>query len=77
MKLDRETIRNKLPQDLDRLAKETGALRRRREVKSAEQLLWMALMYSGLVGSLRGTAVLGAHTGDFDINDTSVRCGTD
>lgn len=46
---------------------------RRREVKSAEQLIWMALMYSGMVGSLRGTAALGTKTGDFDINDTSVR----
>lgn len=29
--------------------------------------------YSGLAGSPRGTAALGAVTGDFDINDTSVR----
>lgn len=73
MDLDRESIRRRLPHNLDELAKETGALRRRREVSCAEQLLWMALMYSGMIGSLRGTAALGARTGDFDINDTSVR----
>jgi len=73
MKLDREAIRRKLPQDLDEIAKDTGALLRRREVKCAEQLLWMALIYSGLAGPLRGTSALGVETGDFDLNDTSVR----
>lgn len=72
MDLDRESVRRKLPYDLDELARETGALRRRRAVKCAEQMLWMALMYSGLVGSLRATSALGEETGDFDINDTSV-----
>ena len=73
MKLNRESIRAKLPTNLEAIAKDTGALLRRREVKSAEQLIWMALMYSGLAGSLRSTAALGAATGDFDMNDTSVR----
>jgi hypothetical protein len=74
MKLDREAIRRKLPHNLDDIAKDTGALRRRREIKSAEQLVWMTLIYSGLVGpSLRQTAALGGITGDFKLNDTSVR----
>lgn len=73
MKLDRESIRKKLPPDLDELAKETGALRRHRSVTCAEQLLWMVLVYSGLVCSLRGTSAFGADTGEFDLNDTSVR----
>ena len=72
MNLDRESVRKKLPANLDELAKETGALRRRRAVKCAEQLIWMSLMYSGLVGSLRATSALGEDTGDFDLNDTSV-----
>ena len=73
MKLDRKNILNKMPPNLDQLAKDTGALRRRREIKSAEQVLWMVLIYSGLVSSLRETAALAASLGDFDINDTSVR----
>jgi len=73
MKVDRKTILEKMPPNLDQLAKDTGALRRRREVKSAEQVPWMVLIYSGLVSSLRETSALAASLGDFDINDTSVR----
>lgn len=74
MRLDRDAIRRKLPSNLDEIALETGALLRRREIKSAEQLLWMTLIYSGLVNpSLRETSALGGITGDFELNDTSVR----
>jgi len=74
MRLNRDAIRRKLPSNLDELALETGALLRRREIKCAEQLLWMTLMYSGLVEpSLRQTSAIGGITGDFELNDTSVR----
>ena len=62
-----------MPNDLDGLAKSTGAIKRRRKLTTAEQVPWLSLMHAGLLISLRTTAAISARSGVCELNDTSVR----
>ena len=72
MELTEHPMLRRLPKDLDQIAKETGAIKRRRHLKGGEQLLWLALTYAGLPESFRGLSALAARAG-CHLNDTSVR----
>ena len=58
--------------NLEAVARETGALRRRRAIKSGAQLLELALAYSGGALSLRSTALWAGTSGVGQICDVSV-----
>ena len=51
-----EALRSRLPENLDELARQNGALRRRRKVSTGEQLLRLILVYVTCWLSLRTTA---------------------
>lgn len=61
-----------LPANLDELAEETGALRRRRAVVSAEDLLRLALAYAAEDWSLRQTAAMAQVMGWQKISDVGI-----
>ena len=58
--------------DLDMLAREHGALVRRRQIKSGRDLLHLALAYSGGTLSLRGTAAWAEVSGLAQLSDVAV-----
>lgn len=61
-----------LPPDLDKLATETGAIRRRRSFTSAEQLLRVLLAYATGDWSFRQTAAMFPLWGGAEISDVAV-----
>lgn len=61
-----------LPVDLDKLAKDTGAIQRRRSVSSGEQLLRLALAYATGDWSVRQTAAMATTLGARRISDVAV-----
>ena len=58
--------------DLEETARRYGALRRRRKIRSAEELLHLALMYGPGRQSLRSTAGLTVDAGLADLSDKGV-----
>ena len=58
--------------DLEATAREFGALRRKRKIRSAEELLHLALMYGPGQQSLRSTAGLAVDAGLPDLSDKGV-----
>jgi Transposase DDE domain len=58
--------------DLEELARQTGALQRRREVRSACDLLRLALAYGSGQGSLQTTAAWAAQAGIAELTDTAL-----
>jgi len=72
MELTKHPMLRRLPKDLDQIATETGAIKRRRHLKGGEQLLWLALTYAGLPESFRSLSALATRAG-CQLNDTSVR----
>ncbi len=70
----------KMLPELEASAKDLGALVRRREVKSAEELLRLALVFGYCDRSLRETAAWGEAAGVCDVSDVALlkrfrRCG--
>jgi hypothetical protein len=61
-----------LPEDLEGLLAESGALHRRRSVRSGEELIRLALAYSLLDYSLRSTAAWWASIGQPTMSDVAV-----
>jgi len=61
-----QRVRSFLPEDLEELARETGAIRRPRKVESAEQMLRAFLLHAEC-GSLRTAAALAGGSGLLDI----------
>lgn len=61
-----------LPADLEDLAVEAGALLRRREVKSASDLLRLAMAYSITGMSLRQTSAWARESGVADLSDVAI-----
>lgn len=61
-----------LPNNRDAMAKENGALQRRREIQDADTLLRIALAYSWLGLSLRNTAAWAAQCGAAKLSDVAV-----
>jgi len=61
-----------LPEDLEGLLAESGALHRRRSVRSGEELIRLALAYSLLDYSLRSTAAWWASIGQPALSDVAV-----
>ena len=68
-----EQVRRRIPVDVDRLAQETKALQRKREVKSAWDLLRMALAYSLCDWSFRLVGVWATVLGLGNLSDVAVR----
>src|SRR5258708_39486051 len=58
--------------DRETLARQTGALTRRREVRSAGDLLRLALAYGSGQGSLQTTAAWAAQAGGAELSDTAL-----
>jgi hypothetical protein len=73
MKTSDHPILRRLPQNLDQLATETGAIKRRRRVTGGEQLLWLALMFAGLPLSFRTLSAKIQRDYGCQLNDTSIR----
>src|SRR6266498_4595487 len=61
-----------LPSDLERSARETGALRRKRGVPSAEVLLRLIMVYAHSGFSLRSTALWAREQGLADLSDVAL-----
>ena len=61
-----------LPGERDALAKQSGALLRKREIKDADNLLRIAFAYSWLGLSLRNTATWALQQGIADLSDVAV-----
>jgi hypothetical protein len=61
-----------LPVDLDKLASETGAIRRKRSIASAEQLLRLALAYAAADWSFRHTAAMSSLMAGKKMSDVAV-----
>ncbi len=61
-----------LPADLDKLAEESGAFRRRRAIGSAQELLRLALAYAAEDWSLRQTAAMASAMGWHTMSDVAV-----
>ena len=72
MSLNEHPILRRLPKNLDELAKETGAIKRRRNLRGGDQLLWLALTYAGMPESFRGLSAMAQRIG-CHLNDTSIR----
>jgi hypothetical protein len=69
---DWQEVKRHLPVDLEESAREAGALRRRREVRRAEDLLRMALAYALCDWSLRLAAAWACLKGWADLSDTAL-----
>lgn len=69
-----EFLRTMLPPEaeLERMARETGALKRKREVDSASSLLRLVLSYGMCDQSLRGTAAWARANGTATLSDVAV-----
>lgn len=65
-------LRRYLPEDLDVLAKQSGALRRRRQVRSGEDLLRLALVYACEGVSLRDVSAWCRETGFSESSDVAI-----
>jgi hypothetical protein len=61
-----------LPGNLDELARQTGALKRRRVIRTGEALLRMSLGYSALELSLRGVSAWMSQHGLAEVSDVGV-----
>src|SRR5438067_2357354 len=61
-----------LPSDLERCAQETGAVRRRREVRGGEQLLRLAFAYGWCNLSLRSTALWAQERNLAELSDVAL-----
>ena len=61
-----------LPADLEKSAREWGVLQRRREIKSADDLIRVALLYGFCDDSLRQTALHAALAGVANMSDVAV-----
>ena len=61
-----------LPEGWEAKAKELGALKRAREIKSAEELLWLILLYLTEGRSFRGTSALMRLSGKQEISDVAI-----
>lgn len=69
---DWQEVKRHLPTDLEESAREAGALRRRREVRRAEELLRMALAYALCDWSLRLVAAWACLKGWANLSDTAL-----
>lgn len=66
-------ILSRLPNNLDELADETGAIKRRRHLIGGDQLLWLALEFAGLPTSFRRLSAKLQRDCGLMLNDTSIR----
>ena len=67
-----ERLLHFLPEGWEAKAKELGALKRAREIKSAEELLWLILLYLTEGKSFRGTSALMHLSGEPKISDVAI-----
>jgi hypothetical protein len=67
-----EEITKYLPEDWEGKAKELGALIRRREIKTPEDLLSLILLYASEGGSLQATSTLMKLTAEIKLNKNAV-----
>jgi len=67
-----EELLRKLPEGWEEKAKELGALQRAREIKTAEELLRIILLYLTEGKSFRGTSALIRLSGEADLSDVAV-----
>lgn len=65
-------LRSRLPDDLEESARRFGVFQRKREIRSAEDLLRLALIYSACDESLRATALHANALGIGDMSDVAV-----
>lgn len=70
---DREMLLSLLPEGWREAAKCKGALTRRRQIKTAEELLHLNLLYLTEAGSYQGASILMMATEDIRINKEAVR----
>lgn len=68
-----DTLKGYLPPGWEEAARETGAMRRSRNVRTAEELLAVNMVYLTEIGSFQGTSVLLRLTKGIDLNKNAVR----
>ena len=73
MEKDRETVLEYLPEGWEEAAKSEGALQRSRKIKTAEDLLYLVLLYLTGAGSYQNTSTLMRLSTDIRLNKEAVR----
>jgi len=73
MEQDRETILRYLPEGWEEAAKREGALQRSRKIKTAEDLLYLVLLYLTGAGSFQNASTLMRLSTDIRLNKEAVR----
>lgn len=73
MEEDRETILRYLPEGWEEAAKSEGALQRSRKIKTAEDLLYLVLLYLTGAGSFQNASTLMRLSTDIQLNKEAVR----
>ena len=73
MEEDRETILRYLPEGWEEAAKSEGALQRSRKIKTAEDLLYLVLLYLTGAGSFQNASTLMRLSTDIRLNKEAVR----
>lgn len=73
MEQDREAILGYLPEGWEEAAKSEGALQRSRKIKTAEDLLYLVLLYLTGAGSFQNASTLMRLSTDIQLNKEAVR----